>query len=603
MAFVTSSRGRSAIGLRPLVQGRSSSSVSTGGGGGGFGGEAPVMPKPKPYNRELMGSPFQGSMPSNIIDPTTGRRRSVEDAINRGPYTIQGWNSGRGRYGYGGGGFQRPTTPIGSAGVAGGTPTSQRGRFELAMEADPTLDPDKAWMAADQPSWDQPRPDPFKPNPRYGNMGRPPVRSYADGTKDSGKKPEVAVVGEDGPEAMILPPHSKVIPLTDSAWGESAIEEVMGGPPDGEIRLDEAGNEWRYDAKQGRGIPVNPYLYGRENAPAPRDRFTMSAVERYQDLADRLSSLRQSGFAEGRAAVGRLKGQQAEEQAAREAFLATGKPIVPEEGGGTLYRTPHGNAIVGSNRPRSFTVENFEGGQTASGDLAEVDRESRADAAERTVRGRSTRDYRAMPGAAPTVIEEDLPSAIDDVIPGPPPPRPRPPAPRVPWVGDAYPTAVGDVLDRPLGKPPTVDQIKPMVKSILESSEDTPEAASKKARESAFSRVSDSRDSSVSREGAPSEATEGKYGGVLPDGSTKNMSRLDKSAWDLVRFIGGIADEVGVSTKRVYDYIFSVGGTDRDQSKATQDKMNRELEKRGWDVLKDAEGNIKTILRRSNKNG
>lgn len=66
-----------------------STGIVSGAGGGGM----PPRPAAKPYNRELMGSPFQGSMPSNATDPRTKKRLSVEEATMRGPFYSAGWDT------------------------------------------------------------------------------------------------------------------------------------------------------------------------------------------------------------------------------------------------------------------------------------------------------------------------------------------------------------------------------------------------------------------------------------------------------------------------------------------------------------------------------
>lgn len=352
---------------------------------------------------------------SSITDPVTGMRLSNAEAGERMPaggYQVGGYGGGRGRGGHGGGYVGGgPRSRISSAGVAGGVSTSVRGRMEAELMANPEMDPAAALEAAQMPAWQKTSEDwaenALKPNPRYGNMGRPPVRAYARGTDDSGSKPRVAIVGEEGPEAVVLPARSKVIPtsITESAFGPTALDELTGVSPPAPL--------------------TNPYLGGRSNAPMPRDAFRTSAASRYDDLAHRLAALRDEGFASGRARVLENTQRQQAEMADREKFLASGEQVSEAEGGGTLYRTKYGTAVVGSNRPKSFTVENFEGGQTTSSNLAEVDRESRTDAAERTVRGLGLRNYVGYGAPRQVAPPATEPSAIDEVAP---------PAPSVPAV-------------------------------------------------------------------------------------------------------------------------------------------------------------------------
>lgn len=383
----------------------------------------------------------QGDVIQHKVNPgmsrvqRNGRYLPIDEAMNLGPLQHEGWNTRMGR---------DDGRRIGSAAGAlgsGGTPTSARGRADRVMMNGGSIE--DAADAAMMPSWamaeqarNQVGPSGFggglSQSQRYGQMGGlPPLKTkptgaqeprswfggpvqsdgdivmLADGTKDSGPKPRVAVVGEQGPETVVIPPRSAVIPNEMTALGElmGDLSQSGGAPKDGEIRTDADGNQWRYDAKQGRGIPLNPYLGGNENAPSP-NAFKASPSERFNDLTLRLNALRQAGMTEGAAAAARVRSEQDAETARREAFLATGKSIPESEGGGKLYRTKYGTAIVGGNRPKSFTVENFEGGQTTSPDLVAVDKESRADAAERSVRGLGTDVYRASPNAVPTALEE-----------------------------------------------------------------------------------------------------------------------------------------------------------------------------------------------------
>jgi hypothetical protein len=369
-----------------------------------------------------------GPSMSNVSD-ADGNVLSQSQAFARMPsggYQIGGGSvsGGRGR-GYGGY-AQPPRQPVGTLGVGGGIPTSQSGRMRLAMQSNPYLAPDQAWAGAEKPAYQQASDD-FRRDamkPRYGTMlptgggsggsgFRSSIAGFANGTRDSGPKPQVAVVGERGPEVMVVPANSAIIPsLADSGFGPTAFDEMTGGASM-EPRMDAEGNVWRYDQEQGRGIPENPYILGNENAPSPNS-FRMTPQQRYQDLSMRLDALRKEGVAQGRAAVSRLLGTQAEERDATKAFLASGKPITEAGGGGTLYKTPYGNAILGGNRAKSFTVENWEGGRTSSPSLAEASRESRADAAERTVRGLGLDRYKAMPNPTPATVQP--PSALDEIM-------------------------------------------------------------------------------------------------------------------------------------------------------------------------------------------
>lgn len=267
----------------------------------------------------------------------------------------------------------------------------------------PNLDPLMALEEAQVPAWQKTSEDwsenALDPsNPRYGNMGKPIVRAYARGTDDTGANTTEAIVGEKGIEKVILPPHSQVIPnsMLDSGWGETALDALTGTAP----------------------VPIaNPYM-GQPLAPS-RDAFKTTPLDRYDDLSNRLAALRAEGLASGRARVLENTARQQAEMADREKFLASGEPIPTADGGGALYRTKYGTAIVGGNRPKSFTVENFEGGQTTSPNLAEVDRESRTDAAERTVRGLGLNRYvgYGAPRQSVTPPAATPPAAIDEIVP------------------------------------------------------------------------------------------------------------------------------------------------------------------------------------------
>lgn len=388
-----------------------------------------------PMNRKLSVSEMMamrqagGPNMSGITDAATKQRLSLTDAAARMPkggYQVGGWDTGEGGHHHrgGSGGYSGPRSHISSTGVAGGIPTSQRGRAELSLDQNPDEDPVQAWQDAEKPAYQQASDDffndAFEPNPRYGNMGKVPTRGpagtlphFKDGTADTGPRPRAAVVGENGQETVVLPPHSAVLPHTigsDTGFGTTALDEIAG-PQAGEIRKDTQGNDWRYDSKLKRGIPVNPYAYAT-NAPS-RNAFQTTALDRYDDLSNRLAALRQEGMAEGRAKVADYQARIAGEQAKTDAFLAGGTPVATADGGGRRYTTKYGSAIVGGTRPKSFTVENWEGGQTA-GNLAEAERESRADAAERTVRGLGLRSYRGY--GTPVQESPPPPAAIDELM-------------------------------------------------------------------------------------------------------------------------------------------------------------------------------------------
>lgn len=514
----------------------------------------------------------QGDVIQHKVNPgvsrvqRNGRYLPIEEAMSLGPLQHQGWNTRMGR---------DDGRRIGSAAGAvgsGGTPTSMRGRADRVMmnggsmddAADAAMTP--SWVVAEQMrndgglSQSQRFPSLLKTKPTGAMQSNaeswfsPPkpsgdVAFFADGTKDSGPKPQVAVVGERGPEVVVVPPRSAVIPNEMTALGEIVGDlSPEGAPRDGEIRTDADGNQWRYDAKQGRGIPLNPYSGGNEIAPSP-DAFRASPSERYNDLAMRLNALRQSGMSEGRAAVERVKAQQDAETARREAFLATGKDIPASEGGGKLYKTKYGTAIVGGNRPKSFTVENFEGGQTRSGDLAEVNRESRADAAERSVRGLGTDVYRARPEPVPTAFAELAgDEALDEEM-------------------DEPVTQVQtQEADRP--KPAYVPRPLPkMVEDILPG----PSIASRKLPKSMS---------------------------VVPRGSQEQSSRAGRFLDETKGRVGDALSAIPESAGNAWDFLFAKGGTKREQeARANLPAAIQRLKDRGFKITTDQYGNWTDIRR------
>lgn len=561
--------------------------------------QRPVMGsdgKPKPIAKSSLRATPRGYSQSDVIqhrvtpgmssvtDPSTGSRLNIDEAMDLGPLTHGGFNTRMGR---------DDGRRIGSASGAvgsGGTPTSQRGRAERVLQSGGTIE--EAADAAMTPSWvmsEQARQDGgLSQSQNYGGMGQLPLRTrptgaikpdasswfsptntspgnikfFAEGTKDSGPKPQVAVVGEQGPETVILPPRSAVIPAgirMPSDIVNTAIDE-LDPPKDGDIRVDAKGNEWRYDAKQGRGIPLNPYLYGNENTPSP-NAFRASPSERYNDLTSRLNALRQAGMAEGRAAVERVKAEQNAETARREAFLATGKAIPESQGGGTGFITPHGVAIVNGNRPKSFTVENLEGGQATTSDLAEAERESRADAAERRGRdksvladgrpalgvGQSLEGYRASPNAVPTALEEIVGVAEE-----------------VPEVAPA---------------------------ETAKSFENDPDLPSL-ARRRAFSRFTNP---SRTPQSAETPAVSSNRPVVVPQ---SRVGQAASTAMNRLRSIPrGISDTAG----GIWDYLFTSGGTERERQAQSDvariPQVEASLRRKGFKIEKDENGNWKSITR------
>lgn len=194
-----------------------------------------------------------------------------------------------------------------------------------------------------------------------------------------------------------------------------AIDELAPEFADGEVRNDAQGNAWRYDAATGHGRPLNPYLL-QPNAPSP-NAFKATAQERYADLAQRLSGLRQAGMSAGRA---RVAAMQAEQNAAPHSDLhATGF-----RDGGIGYAGKYGTASIGRNVPKRFGVERLDGTTGQYDNLADASAESAADAAQRHVEGLPMNTGRGVGAGVPTAIEELIgvvePSAIPEVAAAPP---------------------------------------------------------------------------------------------------------------------------------------------------------------------------------------
>lgn len=384
---------------------------------------------------------------SSATDPRTGRRLGSGESVSLGPMFNAGFDTGqggrRGGGGFGGssyGGGMRPRSQVNSSGVAGGIPTSQRGRADLAIKRNPILGQseaglNQAWMDAEKPAWAQPyvglpprapsvappmgmpnaasdmgtKPvapsamptaatlDPFN-NP--SGLYAKPIAGFAQGIKDSGPKPQVAVVGEQGPELTIVPAHSQIVPNQQlppfMRVQSTALDQLVGGQPegpyDGQMQRDSSGNMWRYDAKTKRGIPMNPYL-GDPNAPSP-DAFQSTASERYNDLSMRLNAIRQAGMASARGRVAEMQQNEAslDAEARRKSRLDPNErrriDVPAEQGGGQMVRGKYGTAIIGGNRPKSFTVERLDGTDGKYTTVQDADTESRADAAQRRVEGK-----------------------------------------------------------------------------------------------------------------------------------------------------------------------------------------------------------------------
>lgn len=524
----------------------------------------------------------QGDVIQHRVNPgmsrvqRNGRYLPIDEAMGLGPLQHQGWNTRMG---------QDDGRRIGSAAGAlgsGGTPTSQRGRFDRIMREGGS--PEEAVDSAMTPSWvvaEQARNNVgtsgfgggLSQSQNYGTMGAPLLRTrptggaadwagnsarggnisfYADGTKDSGPKPKVAVVGERGPEVVVVPPRSAVIPNEMTALGDLVgdLSPEPTGPGNGEIRTDAQGNQWRYDAKQGRGIPVNPYILGNENAPSP-NAFRASPSERYNDLTSRLNALRQAGMAEGRAAVDRVKAEQNAETARRDAFLATGNKVADADGGGTLYKTKYGTAIVGGNRPKSFTVENFEGGQTTSPDLAAVDKESRTDAAERSVRGLATNAYRASPTAITQANPYVAPTALEDIT----------------GVAEVAPEDVGtDSEDENILEVPQVSASDPRVR---------------RAQTLANFLQNRSRGAEVARPSSVAAAPRGAQ-----------PSRVGQFLRESGSRIGDALSTIPSAAVDAWDYLLKEGGTKRErEARAGLAGQEKRLEDRGFKITKDKYGN------------
>lgn len=212
-------------------------------------------------------------------------------------------------------------------------------------------------------------------------------------------------------------PLKKYAKGTDSVDPETAIEALTGQRfQDGEVRNDSQGNAWRYNSSLGHGVPLNPYLL-HPNAPSP-NAVNATAAQRYADLAQRLSGLRQAGMAAGRARVAEMQAQQQQQEAAQRLpaseLWRTNLP-----GGGQSITGRYGTAAIGQNLPKSFTVERMDGTAGRFNNLADASAESAADAAQRHVHGVAMNTGRGIGAGVPTALEyltgemppDDMPSA------------------------------------------------------------------------------------------------------------------------------------------------------------------------------------------------
>lgn len=178
----------------------------------------------------------------------------------------------------------------------------------------------------------------------------------------------------------------------DGGWfAPSAIDRLEGAaePYDGEMREGRDGRMWRYDASLGQGVPVNVYGGSNLHAPSPPVEL-MDPQERFNDLRMRLDALRAEagrGFQDKR----RFDEAQFIQPKAVDSQMTNnsvgGRTLVGRYGSGLTTTVPI---------DKSFTVDREDGTQGRYANLDDAEREGRAVAASRRVRGTRAESARRL---------------------------------------------------------------------------------------------------------------------------------------------------------------------------------------------------------------
>ena len=187
----------------------------------------------------------------------------------------------------------------------------------------------------------------------------------------------------------------------DMTFGHSAVDRLAGAaePYDGEVREGRDGRMWRYDAKLGRGVPVSVYEGDNLYAPSPPVEL-MSPDERYQDIGMRLQAIRQEA---DRSFADRRRFEDAQFVQPKTVDSQMTQNTV---GGRTLLVRYDRGLTTTVPIDKSFTVDrgagvspdgiSFPADQKRVDNLADFERESRAEAASRRMRGTRAESARRL---------------------------------------------------------------------------------------------------------------------------------------------------------------------------------------------------------------